>query len=66
MTIASREPKAEILTSFIKQFYAGTPYVPRELMIQQEIEDQEVLEEWLSERRGHRVHIRVPKKGEKD
>ena len=33
-------------------------------MIQQEIEDQEVLEEWLSERRGHRVHIRVPKKGE--
>lgn len=63
MTIADREPKAEILTSFIKQFYAGTPYVPRELMIQQEIEDQEVLEEWLSERRGHRVHIRVPKKG---
>lgn len=66
MTIADREPKAEILTSFIKQFYAGTPYVPRELMIQQEIEDQEVLEEWLSERRGHRVHIRVPKKGEKE
>lgn len=66
MTIAHGEPKAEILTSFIKQFYAGTPYVPRELMIQQEIEEREVLEEWLSERRGHRVHIRVPKKGEKE
>lgn len=66
MTIADREPKAEILTSFIKQFYAGTPYVPRELMIQQEIDEQGVLEEWLSERRGHRVHIRVPKKGEKE
>ena len=65
MTIAHGEPKAEILTSFIKQFYAGTPYVPRELMIQQEIEEREVLEEWLSERRGHRVHIRVPK-GEKE
>ena len=66
MTIADGEPKAEILTSFIKQFYAGTPYVPRELMIQQEIEEREILEEWLSERRGHRVHIRVPKKGEKE
>ena len=66
MTIADREPKAEILTSFIKQFYAGTPYVPRELMLQQEIDEQGVLEEWLSERRGHRVHIRVPKKGEKE
>lgn len=66
MTIADGEPKEEILTSFLKQFYAGTPYVPREVMIQLEIGEREILEEWLSERRGHRVHIRVPQKGEKE
>lgn len=56
----------ELLASFIKQFYAGTPFIPAELMLQQEIEEQELLEQWLTEKRGHRVHIRVPKKGEKE
>lgn len=60
------ETTGEILSSFVKQFYAGTPYIPAELMLQEEIEDGEVLEEWLTQRRGHRVRIRVPRKGSKE
>lgn len=55
-----------ILASFIKQFYAGTPFIPAELMVQQEVEEADVLEQWLSQKRGHRVHIRIPKKGTKE
>ncbi len=64
--IAGEEEKEAILLAFIKQFYAGTPYIPRELMIQYEIGEQELIEEWLSARRGQRVRIRVPRKGEKE
>ena len=60
------ESKAEILSSFIKQFYAGTPYIPSLLMIQEEIEDIPLLEEWLTKKRGHKVHIKIPKKGSKE
>ena len=60
------ESKSAILGSFIKQFYAGTPFIPRELMLQCEVEDAEVMEEWLSGRRGQKVHLRVPKKGTKE
>ncbi len=60
------ESKAQILSSFIKQFYAGTPYIPSLLMIQEDIEDIELLEEWLTRKRGHRVRIKVPKKGSKE
>lgn len=56
----------EILSSFVKQFYAGTPYIPAELMLPEVIEDQEIIEEWLSVRRGHKVHIHVPQKGTKE
>lgn len=63
---ASEDSKSKILESFIKQFYAGTPFIPAELMIQEEIEDKEILEKWLSKRKEHRVHIRIPKKGEKE
>ena len=63
---SSEESKGQILESFIKQFYAGTPFIPAELMIQEELEEREILEEWLSKKREHRVHIRVPKKGEKE
>lgn len=58
--------RAQVLLDFVKQFYAGTPFVPRELMLQEEIEDIPVLEQWLSGRRGSRVYIRVPKKGTKE
>ena len=66
MTHVSSVSKAEILHDFIQQFYAGTPFLPRELMIQEEIEDIEILEKWLSERRGSRVYIKVPKRGTKE
>jgi excinuclease ABC subunit C len=57
---------AQVLLDFVKQFYAGTPFIPRELMLQEEIADIEILEKWLSARKGNRVHIRVPKKGAKE
>ena len=60
------ESKSAILGSFIKQFYAGTPFIPKELMLQCEVEEAEVIEEWLSGRRGQKVHLRVPKKGTKE
>lgn len=63
---AEAKGKAEILENFVKQFYAGTPFIPRELMLQYEIGDRELIENWLSERRGGRVHIRVPKIGSKE
>ena len=56
----------ETLRQFLQQFYAGTPFLPREIMLQYEIEDQELLEEWLSSRKGSRVHLRVPKIGSKE
>lgn len=63
---AAEGTESELLASFIKQFYAGTPFVPAELMLQEEVEEQELLEQWLTEKREHRVYIRVPKKGEKE
>ncbi len=66
MTRVEDSDKSQILLDFVKQFYAGTPFVPRELILQREIDEIPVLEEWLSARRGGRVSIRVPKKGQKE
>ena len=66
LKIAKEESAKETLSSFIKQFYAGTPYIPAELMLPEEIDDQELIEEWLTKKRGRRVHIKVPKKGTKE
>ena len=66
MTNVSQNDKPGILQEFVKQFYAGTPFLPRELMLQYEIEDAELIEKWLSERRGSRVYLRVPKIGSKE
>lgn len=66
MTHVQDTEEEQILLDFVKQFYAGTPYIPRELMLQTEIEEQEVLERWLSARKGSRVYIRIPKKGTKE
>lgn len=60
------ENKAEILENFVKQFYAGTPFIPRELMLQYEIEDCQLIEKWLTGRKGGRVYLRVPKIGSKE
>ena len=66
MTHVSGTPTAQILLDFVKQFYAGTPFIPKELMLQEEIEDREVLEQWLGKRKGTRVYIKVPKIGTKE
>lgn len=66
LRVAPQDTKAIILNSFIKQYYAGTPFVPRELMIETEIEDHELVETWLTQKRGQKVTIRVPKKGTKE
>lgn len=66
LKIAKGEGEGEILSSFIKQFYAGTPYIPPQLMLPEEIEDARVIEEWLTKRRGHKVSLKVPKKGTKE
>ncbi len=66
MTHVAGQEKPQILEDFIKQFYAGTPFIPRELMVQYEIGDVALIEKWLSERRGGRTYIRVPKIGTKE
>lgn len=64
--VGSEESTSDILVNFVKQFYSGTPYIPREIMLQEPIEDIPVLEEWLSAKRGRRVYIRIPQKGMKE
>ncbi len=66
MTHAAQTPRPQILLDFVKQFYAGTPFIPRELMLQEEIDDTQILEQWLTRRRGGRVYIKVPKIGTKE
>ena len=66
MTNVSENSKPGILEDFVKQFYAGTPFIPRELMLQYEIADGKLIEKWLSDRRGSRVYLRVPKIGSKE
>lgn len=66
VTIANEDSAGAILTTFMKQFYSGTPYIPREIMFQTEIEDAEVISDWLSSKRGQKVTLRVPVKGMKE
>ena len=66
MTHVPENNKPAILQDFVKQFYAGTPFIPRELMLQYEIEDAELIEKWLSERKGSRGYLKVPKIGSKE
>lgn len=66
LTGVEEESRSQVMTSFVKQFYAGAPSIPRELMLQEDIDDKEVILRWLSERRGQKVTITVPKKGQKE
>lgn len=66
LRVARGDTKEQVLSSFLKQFYAGTTFIPAEIMLQKEIEDADIIEDWLSSRRKQRVHIRVPKKGTKE
>lgn len=64
--IGSEVGSAQVLATFLKQFYAGTPFIPKEVMVQEEIEEAGVIAEWLSQKRGQKVYVRVPKKGSKE
>ena len=64
--LGTEDTRTQILSTFIKQFYSGTPFIPREIMLPQEIEEREVLENWLSGKRGSKVYIRIPQKGMKE
>ncbi len=66
LTVAEGDSKASVLSSFVKQFYSGTPFLPRELFLQEEMEDADIIGQWLSEKKGRKVTIKVPKKGEKE
>lgn len=64
--IGTEDTRTQILSTFIKQFYSGTPFIPREIMLPEEPDEQEVLEDWLAGKRGGKVYIRVPQKGMKE
>lgn len=66
MTNVADQTAGEILGDFIKQFYAGTPFLPRTIMLQIPIEDQKLVEEWLTQKKGSRVYLMVPKIGDKE
>ncbi len=66
ITLAPQDTGRQVLTSFIKQYYAGSPFVPKELLVQEEIEDEEIISRWLTQKRGGKVTVRRPKKGDKE
>ena len=66
LQVAPHDNRSTIINSFLKQFYSGTPFIPKEIMLQEEIEDREVLEQWLSTKRNGKVHICVPQRGTKE
>lgn len=66
MTNVSECSNGEILSDFVKQYYSGTPFIPKELLMQEEIEDKEVVENYVSMKRGGKVRISIPKKGKKE
>ncbi|MCR5785181.1 MAG: excinuclease ABC subunit UvrC [Eubacterium sp.] len=66
LELGEDDDDADVFGSFVKQYYSGTPFVPKELMLQSEVKDSGLIEEWLSDLRGHKVYIKVPKKGAKE
>ena len=59
------EERREILTAFVKQFYNNAHFIPKQIIIDEEIDDKETIEEWLSRKKGSRVYVIIPKRGEK-
>ncbi len=64
--VGTQDLPSDILSTFIKQFYSGTPFIPREILVQESIDEAEVIEEWLAKKRGTKVTIRTPQKGMKN
>ncbi|WP_406544718.1 excinuclease ABC subunit UvrC [Pseudobutyrivibrio sp.] len=58
--------KEDLLEYFIKDYYTGTPFIPREIFVQFEMDEVELLEKWLTDKKGSRVYIRMPKRGDKE
>jgi len=66
LKVARGDDRTQVLSSFVRQYYSGTPFVPREILIQKELPDAALIEEWLSTLRGHKVHLKVPRAGVKE
>lgn len=66
MRVRNADTRQRILSVFVKQYYAGTPFLPKEVYLQDEIDDRETIEQWLSEKKGSRVYMRIPQKGMKE
>lgn len=66
MSVAANDSRMEIIQEFIKQYYGGTPYIPGTVMVQDELDEKDVISEWLTGRRGSKVSIVTPKKGSKE
>ena len=66
VSVAGGDTEADVLSSFVKQYYAGTPFLPGEIYIPCELEDMEVIGSWLTKKRGKKVEILVPKRGRKE
>ena len=64
--VGTDETRSDILSTFIKQFYSGTPFIPREILLQEAIEEANLVEEWLGKKRGHKVTVHTPQKGMKN
>ena len=64
--VGTEQAEGDILSTFIKQFYSGTPFIPKVILLQNEIEEEEIIEEWLSAKRGNKVMIHTPQKGMKE
>ena len=66
MSLNVKNETESVLSTFITQFYSGTPFIPHEIFLQEEVADTEVIEQWLSEKRGARVYLRTPRRGGKE
>ncbi len=65
MTGIQSETYGDVMSAFMKQYYASTPFLPKEIIVEQAVTEASVIEEYLSSRRGNQVHILIPQKGEK-
>ncbi len=66
MSVAEGDTKPEIISQFMKQYYGGTPYIPNVIMLQHDIEDSEIIADWLTSIKKRKVSIITPKKGDKE
>ncbi len=66
MRLTGDETRADVVTDFVKQYYADSPYIPPTIMLQEPLREQELILTWLSDRRGHMVHCETPQRGQKE